>query len=157
MKRNPKELQRMMERFEEMIRHRGLKLTQQRIIIYHEVAGSLDHPNMETIFKNVRRKLPTVSLDTIYRAMALFADLGLVAIFRPFDERARFDANTDSHHHFICIHCGATRDFEYRDFDTLGVPESAQELGRVESRRVEFRGLCINCQELSPHGNAPGA
>jgi len=157
MKRDPKELRRMTERFEEAVRRRGLKLTQQRMVIYQEVAGSLDHPNMETIFKNVRRKLPSVSLDTVYRAMALFADLGLVMIFRPFDERARFDANTDVHHHFICTRCGATRDFEFRDFDTLGVPESAKELGRVESRCVELRGLCVNCQELSPHGNAPGA
>jgi Fur family peroxide stress response transcriptional regulator len=157
MKRDPKELRRMMESFEEAIRRRGVRLTQQRIEIYREVAGTLDHPNIETIFKNVRRKLPTVSLDTVYRAMALFADLGLVTTFRPFDERARFDANTDVHHHFICTRCGATRDFEFRDFETLSVPEAAKTLGRVDSRCVELRGLCVDCMRLSPHGTDPRA
>ncbi|OGD17674.1 MAG: hypothetical protein A2Y69_13635 [Candidatus Aminicenantes bacterium RBG_13_59_9] len=157
MKRDPEELERMMERFREAIRHCGLKLTHQRMAIYHEVAGTLDHPSIETIFRNVRRKLPTVSLDTVYRAMTLFAELGLVKTFRPFDERARFDANTDVHHHFICGRCGATHDIEYRDFDTLSVPETALKFGRVESRCVELRGLCVNCMKLSPHGTGPGA
>ena len=156
MRRDPKERQRMMERFEETIRSRGLKLTHQRIVVYREVAGTLDHPSIETIFRNVRKKLPTVSLDTVYRTMALFADLGLVTAFRPFDERARFDANTDLHRHFVCTRCGATRDFEYRDFESLSIPEAAKALGRVDSRYIELRGLCAGCMKKSPPGTDPG-
>ena len=91
--------------------------------------------------------MPTVSLDTVYRTLGLFADLGLVTTVRPLNARVRFDANTDVHHHFICTRCGAILDFEHRDFDTLKVPEAATGLGRVESRHIELRGMCAACLE----------
>jgi len=145
MKREPQELERMMDRFDTAIRRAGIKRTHQRLVIFREVARTGDHPDIETIFRNVRRKLPTVSLDTVYRTLGLFGKLGLVTTVRPLNERVRFDANTDAHHHFVCARCGATRDFEDRDFDALRVPKTAAVLGRVESLRVELRGVCADC------------
>jgi Fur family peroxide stress response transcriptional regulator len=145
MKRDADELRRMMARFEDAVRRAGVKLTQQRIEIFREVARTGDHPDIETIFMHVRKKMPTVSLDTVYRTLGLFADLGLVTTVRPLNARVRFDANTDVHHHFICTRCGAILDFEHRDFDRLKVPEKATELGRVESRHIELRGMCAAC------------
>jgi len=145
MKRELDELRRMTDRFEKRIRRAGVKLTHQRIEIFREVALTNEHPDIETIFKNVRKKMPTVSLDTVYRALGLFSDLGLITTVRPLNARARFDANTDVHHHFVCTRCGATLDFENRDFDDLEVPKAATALGRVESRHVELRGSCATC------------
>jgi len=145
MKRDVDELRRMMDRFEDVVRRAGVKLTQQRIEIFQEVARTGDHPDIETVFTSVRKKMPTVSLDTVYRTLGLFADLGLVTTVRPLNARVRFDANTDVHHHFICTRCGAILDFEHRDFDTLKVPEAATGLGRVESRHIELRGMCAAC------------
>jgi Fur family peroxide stress response transcriptional regulator len=150
MKRDPEELRRMRERFKETIRRSGVKLTHQRIEIFNEVARTGDHPDIETIFRNVRRKMPTISLDTVYRTLGLFTDLGLVTTVRPLNERTRFDANTDVHHHFSCTRCGVTLDFEDREFDGLKVPEAAAALGRVESRRVQLRGICTACLDRSP-------
>ncbi len=143
--RSPDELKKMLERFEAAIRRAGIKLTPQRIAIYREVARATDHPDFKTVSRKVRRTLPSVSLDTIYRALGLFADLGLVTAVRPQGYHVRFDANTSPHHHFVCIRCGATLDFEHREFDTLRIPGAASALGRVESRHVELRGLCASC------------
>jgi len=147
MKRDADELRRMMDRFEEAVRRAGVKLTQQRIEIFREVARTVNHPDIETVFRSVRKKMPTVSLDTVYRALGLFSDLGLVKTVRPLNARVRFDANTDVHHHFICRKCGAILDFDDRDFDALKVPTAATKLGRVESRHIELRGLCAACLE----------
>lgn len=147
MKRDADELCKMMDRFEDAVRRAGVKLTQQRIEIFREVARTVDHPDIETVFRSVRKKMPTVSLDTVYRTLGLFADLGLVTSVRPLNARVRFDANTDVHHHFICTKCGAILDFEHRDFDTLKVPEAATVLGRIESRHIELRGMCAACLE----------
>lgn len=147
MKRDPEELRRMMDRFEDVVRRAGVKLTQQRIEIFREVARTGDHPDIETIFMHVRKKMPTVSLDTVYRTLSLFAELGLVTTVRPLNARVRFDANTEAHHHFFCTRCGAILDFEDRAFDNLEVPKAATSLGRADSRHVEFRGLCAACLE----------
>jgi Fur family peroxide stress response transcriptional regulator len=107
------------------------------------------------IFMHVRKKMPTVSLDTVYRTLSLFAELGLVTTVRPLNARVRFDANTEAHHHFFCTRCAAILDFEHRDFDTLIVPEAATGLGRIESRHIELRGMCAACLEKEGPGAHP--
>ena len=145
MKQTPAELKSMMDHFKDVIRNSGVKLTQQRIEIFRELARTGEHPTIETVYGRVRRRMPTVSLDTVYRTLDLFKGLGLVSTLRPLHDRIRFDANRTSHHHFICTRCGIIRDFYDQALDRLDIPASANRLGRVESTHVELRGLCARC------------
>jgi Fur family transcriptional regulator, peroxide stress response regulator len=145
MKRPSPELHILMERFASVIRRAGVRRTPQRCEIYRQIASTDAHPDIEAIHRQVRRAMPGISLDTVYRALALFADLGLVSTIRPLGHRVRYDANVSPHHHFVCTACGAALDFEDRDFDNLSVPASASVLGRVVTRHVELRGLCAAC------------
>ena len=52
-----------MNHFKEGLRRSGVKLTHQRLEIFREVVKSSDHPDVETIYKGVRKRVPTVSLD----------------------------------------------------------------------------------------------
>jgi Fur family transcriptional regulator, peroxide stress response regulator len=145
MKRTADELKTMMAKFESAIRGAGIKMTPQRLEIFRQTAATTTHPDIETIHREVRKTMPGVSLDTVYRALALFAELGLVSTVQPQGHHIRFDANISPHHHFVCSNCGAALDFEDRDFDNLRIPKSASALGRVVSRHVELRGLCAPC------------
>ncbi len=145
MTRTPTELKKMLGHFGAMIRRAGVKITPQRLEIYRETARTDDHPTLETIYRNVRRKMPGVSLDTVYRTLDLFRELGLVSTLRPLPDRARFDANTAPHHHFVCIRCGLTRDFTDPNLDSLKVPAAARAFGHAESAHVEVRGICAAC------------
>ena len=145
MKDNSEEIRRRIDRFKDVCRRSKLKLTHQRLEIFSEVAKSGDHPDVETVYKGVRKRMPTVSLDTVYRTLWLFMDLGLITILGTSRERVRFDSNTDSHHHFLCTQCGKACDFYSREFDGLEIPEAVKELGSVETVHVEFRGLCSDC------------
>lgn len=143
------EIDRRFERFERECRQAGVKLTHQRIEIFREVARSADHPDAETIFQGVRDRVPTVSLDTIYRTLWLLNDLGLLRTLGPSRERTRFDANLSRHHHFICSLCGLTRDFYSVALDEVALPGSVRGFGRVETTHVEVRGVCRNCTRRS--------
>jgi Fur family peroxide stress response transcriptional regulator len=144
------ELERRLERFQATAREKGIKLTHQRLEIFREVASSLEHPDAEAIYNALHPRLPTVSLDTVYRTLWLLNDLGLVATLGPRRESVRFDANTKPHHHYICVRCGMARDFESEDLDGIPVPESVGKFGSVISRHVEVRGICEKCaKELS--------
>lgn len=145
MKRKARELAAMTDGFALALRDAGVRLTPQRTAIFREVARTDAHPNIEAIFKGVRRGMPSVSLDTVYRALALFTSLGLVSTVKPQGRHVLYDANTAPHHHFVCTGCGATIDFEDGGFDALRIPASAAAIGRVESRHVELRGLCAAC------------
>jgi Fur family peroxide stress response transcriptional regulator len=139
------ELQRRLERFRDVCRRSGMKLTHQRMEIFREVARTADHPDAQTVYERVRKRVPAVSLDTVYRNLWLLSDLGLLSTLGPPRERARFDANMTTHHHFVCSRCGMAQDFYSREFDELRPPEAVRSVGEVERIQVELRGLCARC------------
>ena len=135
-----------LEHLRTVAREAGLKLTHQRLEIFRELAGTEEHPDAETIFRAVQQRMPTVSLDTVYRTLWMLHDLGLVTTLGPRGDGVRFDANLDRHHHFSCVRCGLVRDFESAELDGLSVPDSVKRLGSDVDSHVEVRGLCASCQ-----------
>ena len=127
-------------------RARRVKATHQRLEILRELASTGEHPDAETIFKRVRRRIPSVSLDTIYRTLRMLEDKGIIARVPATADRARFDANMARHHHFVCRACGRIEDITSPALDRVAVPAAAAGLGRVETVHVELRGLCRACQ-----------
>jgi len=142
-----KELEKRMRRLKEGLRRSGMKSTHQRLEIFREVAKSGDHPDAETIYNGVRERVPTISLDTVYRTLWLLSDLGLLTTLGASRERVRFDANLRPHHHFVCMRCGMTQDFYSEKFDRLTAPNSIKSLGSVEKTQVEIRGVCLQCSK----------
>ena len=120
-------------------------MTPQRLEIFREIAQSEEHPDAELIFQNVRKRLPTISLDTVYRTLWLLVEMGLVTTLGPTREGTRFDANLQPHHHFVCARCGLTRDFYSEALDSLELPESVATIGSIERTQVEVKGLCHAC------------
>ncbi len=142
-----REVEQRMRHFEMVCREEGIKVTQQRIEIFREVAQTEEHPDADKIYQRVRDRLPTVSLDTVYRTLWLLNDLGLVVTLGSSREPTRFDANLERHHHFVCRQCGFTRDFVSKDLDNLVLPDALRSFGNVEQALVEVRGLCSDCLE----------
>jgi Fur family peroxide stress response transcriptional regulator len=128
----------------------GVRRTHQRLELFRAIAASEEHPDAESLFRAVRRRLPTVSLDTVYRTLWLLHGLGLVATLWPKPGGMRFDPNLDRHHHFTCVRCGRVRDFESSELDGLRIPSRVRELGGVLEARVEVRGVCARCQAARP-------
>jgi Fur family peroxide stress response transcriptional regulator len=144
-KTDRREIENRMMRFEQVFRSAGVKLTRQRMEIFRQVAQTSDHPDAETVYRGVRKRIPTMSLDTVYRALWLLSNLGLVTTLGPPRERTRFDANLRRHHHFVCHRCGLTRDFYSNMFDELRLPQSVKAIGSIETTHVEVRGVCKKC------------
>jgi Fur family peroxide stress response transcriptional regulator len=134
-----------MARFVEVCRKSGAKLTHQRMEIFREVAQTGGHPDAEEAFKGVRKRMPTISMDTVYRTLWWLKDLGLISVLGPSRERVRFDANLSRHHHFVCTQCGLTRDFHSDELDRLELPDSVLSIGHAEKSQVEVKGICHKC------------
>lgn len=139
------EVERRFEQFKEAARSAGVKLTHQRLEIFRAVASSEKHPSAEDIYQVVRESMPTISLDTVYRTLWLFIDLGLLKTFGQREERARFDANLAHHHHYRCLKCGMVRDFESAELNDLPIPESVNQFGDIVSTQIEVQGVCARC------------
>ena len=139
------ELERRIRRFAETCGRSGMKVTHQRTEIFREVAGSDEHPDAETVYQRVRKRVTGISRDTVYRTLATLEGEGLIRKAEVLGGSARFDANLDQHHHFVCTVCGAVKDFRSEALDNLPISRSVKALGRVGSAHVQVRGICSAC------------
>src|SRR5437899_8352928 len=86
------------------LRARGLRLTRQRRIILEVVRATDAHPTAAFVYRRVRRRLPRVSLATVYRNLRMLAAEGFLPE-RADEAGMRFDGNTGPHDHFTCLAC----------------------------------------------------
>jgi Fur family transcriptional regulator, peroxide stress response regulator len=133
------------------LRARGLRLTRPRRVILEVVRATDAHPSASLVYESVRRRLPRVSLGTVYRNLRRLAAEGLVR------ERAeptglRFDGNLAPHDHFTCVACGRVLDVPRR----RPTPAPAAPVPGLEilSHRVEFYGRCGACRRRNPSQEA---
>jgi Fur family peroxide stress response transcriptional regulator len=133
--------------FESACREAGLRLTHQRLEIFRELAQATDHPSAETLHQRLRRTIPTISLDTVYRTLATFAGHGLINKVETVESQARFEATTFRHHHLICSRCREIIDFQWPAIDEASLPEEVTPWGRIDTRNVVVYGVCRKCLE----------
>ncbi len=133
--------------FRSVCKQHGIKVTPQRIEIFLTVISSRDHPSAEDVFHAVRKQLPTISLDTVYRTLNTLAEYGLLAKVYIIHDRTRFDPNVTYHHHLVCTRCGKITDFEWHELDAVPLPSVVSSWGRPENKHLQVLGICSKCLE----------
>ena len=127
------------------LRDRGQRVTPQRLMVARAVSELDRHVTAEVVFDEVSRRMPGVSLPTVYATLDLLESIGL--IHRVATERGAviYDPRTDEHHHLVCRGCGAILDVD-ASVDTAGVHAAALAAGfRPDASQVVLRGLCAAC------------
>lgn len=137
--------QKTLELLETRCRQRGLPVTVQRRVILDVLLDRDDHPTVDQMFADVKDRIPGVSRTTVYRALETLVDLGLAKRTNHFEAAARFDGNTDHHHHLICQGCNRVIDFDDPALDKLRLPDLSHMGFRVFDCSVYFEGLCSKC------------
>ncbi len=123
----------------------NLKVTPQRLAIYSVLAATTAHPDVETIYQEVAKTMPTISVDTVYRTLEQFSDHNIIMKIEVIHNRARYDANVMRHAHFTCTRCGRIIDVQVREFEKMKLPR----IGcghEVESAHMQLRGICKDCK-----------
>ena len=129
--------------------------TPQRMVILEELGALKTHPTAAELFAIVRRRLPRISLGTVYRNLEVLHEDGQILKLESAGTEARFDATTHDHHHIRCTRCGAVRDVEVA-LEENPLERIRNDGGfRIESCEVRFFGICPDCQESRP-GREPG-
>lgn len=124
----------------------GTKHFRKRSAILEYLQGTKAHPSAETVYSDLKRQIPDLSMGTVYRNLNLFRQQGLAAVIATVRGVERFDANTAPHVHFICDDCGAVIDMM-----EMQIPEALSEQARlmtggtVESCQLSFNGRCGDC------------
>ena len=127
------------------LRARGLRLTEPRRIILDVVRGTDAHPTAAFVYARVRRRLPRVSLATVYRNLRRLAAEGFL-LERPDEGGIRFDANLSRHDHFTCLSCRRIYDFPGSS-PRPDAPAVRRPGFEILDQRTEYYGRCAACRQ----------
>jgi Fur family ferric uptake transcriptional regulator len=120
--------------------------TRQREVVLEVVRSTMDHPTADWVYRQARRRLPRISLGTVYRNLKKLAEEGLIREIQIAGQTTRFDANTGRHYHIRCVRCGRVNDLpisvDRRLEDEAGRAMNYQVIGH----QVEVLGVCPLCQ-----------
>jgi len=143
--------------WQDFLRRRGLKTTQQREAIVDAFLASTGHMALDEVLARVRRRNPGVGLATVYRTVKLLEEAGLIDArhFGP-GETLYEVADVGHHDHLICDECGYIIEFESEEIERLQ-DEAAKRRGfNVLRHRHELFGLCERARGVAG-GRCPGA
>jgi Fur family transcriptional regulator, ferric uptake regulator len=123
-----------------------VRMTRQREIILDEVRRAICHPTADEVFTRVRRRLPRVSLGTVYRNLDILAQMCMIRKISCCDAPMRFDGCLEDHCHLHCIHCGCLADAPLDSDEVMRL--ASERLGGAEiiGCRVELLFVCPRCR-----------
>jgi Fe2+ or Zn2+ uptake regulation protein len=133
----------------ELLRQRGFKVTAQRLAVLRAVSGQ-PHTTVDHLVDAVRDDIGAVSRRSVYDAVDVLVEIGLIRRIQPAGSAARYEDRVgDNHHHVICRSCGAMADVDC----ATGVPPcltAADDAGyEIDEAEVVYWGRCPACRTIS--------
>ncbi len=134
-----------------MANEKFVRNTRQRRVILEEVRKLTSHPTAVGLYEIVRRRLPKISLGTVYRNLELLARTGAIQKLEFSGPESRFDGNCDQHGHVRCVDCGRVDDFEGVPLELPGFNEDDCQGYEILGHRLELLGICPRCRTERQH------
>ncbi|HSY73124.1 MAG TPA: Fur family transcriptional regulator [Alloacidobacterium sp.] len=132
--------------FRELCERAGLAVTHQRHVIYEILKTMHGHPSPEEVYARVKRRIPSISLATVYKNLHLFIESGIFHEVSLHHGSLRVETNHNPHHHLVCTACKSISDIRA---DALGLTTKYGKLPggfKVQRYAVDVLGLCAACQ-----------
>ena len=126
------------------------RTTQQRKVILEELKKVKTHPAADEIFRMVRKRLPRISLGTVYRNLEVLTELKEIQEIELTGNLKRFDGNPENHYHLRCMICGRIDDAPFeleKDLEKKMRPFTEY---TIISHKLEFIGICPKCSSELP-------
>jgi Fur family peroxide stress response transcriptional regulator len=137
-----------MENLIQRLRHHRIAVTPQRLAVLALLENRRDHPSAEKIYREVRRQLPAISFNTVYKTLEVFCEKGLALKVNPLHEVARYDGETSRHAHLVCRRCHQITDLPWESAQAAPIPAADLRGFKVEQQSLTLWGLCPKCQGL---------
>lgn len=121
------------------------RMTRQRRAILDILSREGWHPTGDEVYRLARRRLPRISLGTVYRNLELLSEQGLIRKIEVSGRQRRFDGRLEPHCHARCTVCGQVEDVMYRP--QVSLEKAAAELKgwEISGHSLELTGRCPGC------------
>ena len=130
-----------------MFQEKNRRITKQREVILEELRQMETHPSADEIYKVVRRRLPRISLGTVYRNLEVLAQMGEIQKLELSGSIKRYDWNTNKHYHIRCVRCDRVDDAPIAPLKQLEGELYESTVFEIIGHNLEFIGLCPECSK----------
>ena len=140
-----------MENLIQQLRDRRIAVTPQRLAVMAVLSSRRDHPSADHIYQAVRRQLPAISFNTVYKTLEILCQQGMVIKVNPLHAVARYDGETGRHAHLICRQCHEIIDLDWEGSEVPALSAEALQGFQIEHPSLTLWGLCSGCQPSESH------
>ncbi len=121
------------------------RTTRQLEEVFKALQGDHTHPFAHEIYRRVHKKLPRISLATVYRNLHNLVEEGKIRTLLLDEQGARFDPETSQHDHFVCVRCGRVVDLFLRQARRIDLSPLAKQGYVVTTHNLTVHGTCQAC------------
>lgn len=125
-----------------LFKENKLRATPQRIAVYEYLCEHRVHPDVDTIYNDVKKENPSFSKTTVYNALKSLSECNLIIPVMIDESKIRYDADTSFHGHFKCEKCKKIFDFSIENTAVKGLDGF-----EIKQKDVYFSGLCNHCKK----------
>ena len=122
------------------------RFSPQRELILDILHATKAHPSAAIVYEEARKKMPNISLGTVYRNLNQLAASGQILRLTCDGKTDHFDACTDPHYHFICKCCGGVKALPLEPMTDILDKARACTSFQIDEATILFSGTCDNCQ-----------
>ena len=127
--------------------HRTLRMTHQREVVLHELRRCQNHPTADELYGRIKKKLPRISLATVYRNLEILAEAGLIGKLEVSGRQKRFDWDPVDHAHVSCVCCHRVDNMDSTSLPCPRITPEQQRGYEITGCRIEFFGVCPTCRQ----------
>src|SRR5262245_59759397 len=110
----------MISRLEQLCLDKGVKMTEQRRVIARVLSESMDHVDVELVYRRATATDPRISIATVYHTVRLFEEANILARHDFGDGRSRYEEMPSDHHdHLIDLQSGSVIEFRNEEIERL--------------------------------------
>ncbi|MFM8831827.1 MAG: Fur family transcriptional regulator [Spartobacteria bacterium] len=135
--------------YEETISHSGHRLTPQRREVYNVLLEDRNHPTATEVFIKAKKRVPTISLATVYNCLETLVECGLAKQVNVEREATRYCPNLSEHGHFVCDSCGIVSDIPVAKGGSLTQFLKVPTGFSINHSEITLRGTCPACKKTT--------
>jgi len=137
-----------MENLIKILQSKNIQPSHQRIKILEVLVKNKDHMNVNMIYDELSKEIPTISKTTVYNTLNTLVEKGLVHCLTITPEEMRYDYETKPHHHLLCKRCGRIIDVNVRCTYAEAMEIEGHSIEEIEGY---FKGICKECLSHDSH------
>ncbi len=138
------------EKLKREMEEKGIHPTSIRFRVLDLLRRKRAHLSAEEIYKKISQSEPVLSKTSVYNAVNLFAERGLIGRVEIGGVEVKFDGEISPHHHFYCVKCGEITDIDVScPFFKKGFVDG----NKITEFHGYFKGICKKCLKKERHNN----